>query len=183
MKPRKMLCYSDAPYIESLIRLIETQSKPTIINWCVDYAERYYLPIWEKHFPADRTPHIALETARKWPCGEVKMQDARGIAWDAWNAARAANAPASVEAAAGAIANAVLTCHIATHSIRVAFYGAAAVAYDSAGVIESAKVYDVIAAEECARLESALRAVAVENDPNPVPCKWRDMNNVRKMEG
>jgi hypothetical protein len=182
MKPRKTLCYSDAPYIASLTRLIETQSKPTIIRWCVDYAERYYLPIWEKHFPDDRTPHIALETARKWLCREVKMQDARGIAWDAWSIARTANAPAAVEAAAGAIANAVLTCHVATHSIRVAFYGAAAVAYDSVGMIESTEVYDAIAAGEAARFEAALRGIAVPNEPNPVKCKWSDMNNVRKIE-
>jgi hypothetical protein len=107
----------------------------------------------------------------------------RDIAWGAHIAARAAKAPASVEAAAGAIANAALTCHVATHSIRVAFYGAAAVAYDSVGVIELTKVYDAIAAEEAARFEAALRAVAVANELNPVPCKWRDMNNIRKLEG
>jgi hypothetical protein len=78
-----MLCYSDAPYIESLTQLIETQSKPTIIKWCADYAQAYYMPFFEKHFPDSRTPHIALE------------------------------------AAAGSFANAVLTRHIATHSIRV----------------------------------------------------------------
>jgi hypothetical protein len=45
------------------MRLIETQSKPMIIDWCVDYAQAFYLPIWEKCFPDNRTPHIALETA------------------------------------------------------------------------------------------------------------------------
>jgi hypothetical protein len=178
-----MLCYSDAPYVTSLTRLIETQSKPTIINWCVDYAERYCLPIWEKYASGDRTPHIALETARRWLRSDAKLQEARGIAWDAWNIARAAKAPPSVEAAAGAIANAALTCHVATHSIRVVFYGAAAVAYDHAGMAESQETYDAIAAGECARFEAALRTVAVKNEPNPVPCKWSDMNNIRRMGG
>jgi hypothetical protein len=109
------------------------------------------------------------------------MQEARGIAWDAWNIARAAKAPAAVEAAAGAFANAVLTCHVATHSIRVAFYGAAAVAFDRVGVNETREVYDAIAADECARFEAALRAIAVENEPNPAPCKWSDMTNIPKM--
>ncbi|MDR2655516.1 MAG: hypothetical protein LBC56_05495 [Oscillospiraceae bacterium] len=183
MKLRKMLCYSDAPYIASLMRLIETQSKPTIISWCVNYAERRYLPIWEQYAPDDYRPHIALETARKCLRKEVKCQAARDIAWDSHIAARAANAPASVEAAAGAIANAVLTCHVATHSIRVAFYGAAAVAYDRAGIKEPQDIYDAIAAEECASFEAALRAAAIENEPKPVPCKWSDMNNIRRMRG
>ncbi|MDR1533222.1 MAG: hypothetical protein LBS62_13755, partial [Clostridiales bacterium] len=78
-----------------------------------------------------------------------------------------------------AIANAVLTCHAAAHSIRVAFYGAAAVAYDRIGINELQAVYDEIAAEECARFEAALREAAVENEPNPVKCKWDDMNNIR----
>jgi hypothetical protein len=47
---------------------------------------------------------------------------------------------------------------------------------------ESQETYDAIAAEECARFEAALRAVAVENEPNPVPCKWSDMNNTQGME-
>ncbi|MDR0380856.1 MAG: hypothetical protein LBH86_02495 [Oscillospiraceae bacterium] len=180
MKPRKMLCYSDAPYVTRLMRLIETQSKPTVVNWCVDYAERYYLPIWEKYAPDDRTPHTALETARKWLRKEVKCQAVRDVAWDSHTAARTAGAPEAATAAAGAVANAALTCHVATHSIRVAFYGAAAVAYDRLGLRESQEAYDAAAAGECARLEAALRAVAAENEPNPVACKWRDMNNIGK---
>jgi hypothetical protein len=179
---RKLLCYSDAPYVENLMALIETQSKPTIVNWCVDYAEAHYLPIWEKHAPGDNQPHAALEAARKWLRREVRCQAVRDVAWSAHGAARAARAPAQVEAAAAAIANAALTCHVATHSIRMAFYGAAAVAYDRAGTGEERKVYDAIAAEECARLETALRAIAPEHEPNPVRCKWSDMNNIQRVD-
>lgn len=38
-KLRKMLGAADSPYILSLMSLIETQSKTTIGDWCVDYAE------------------------------------------------------------------------------------------------------------------------------------------------
>ena len=51
--------------------------------------------------------------------------------------------------------------------------GAAAIAYDRAGLDESPEVYDKIAAEECAKMEAALSAVAVENELNPVKIKWR----------
>lgn len=37
-KVRKMLGKADSPYIVSLMRLIETQSKNTIVKWCNKYA-------------------------------------------------------------------------------------------------------------------------------------------------
>jgi REP element-mobilizing transposase RayT len=36
-KYRKVLVDWQAPYIQSLMRLVETQSKVTIANWCLDY--------------------------------------------------------------------------------------------------------------------------------------------------
>lgn len=39
-KPRKMLSDWKAPYIQSLMKLIETQSKATLTNWAVDYTEQ-----------------------------------------------------------------------------------------------------------------------------------------------
>jgi hypothetical protein len=143
-KLRKTLCYSDAPYIVRLTRIIET--------------------------------------ARMWLRKEVKCQTVRDAVWDSHLAAKNRAAYPAAEAAARAIANATLTCHVATQSIRVTFYGAAAAAYDRAGVRESPETYDAIAADECARLEAALRAVAVLNESTPVPCKWSDMNNIRRME-
>ena len=35
----KMLVSADSPYIVPLMRLIETQSKPTIAKWRMDYCE------------------------------------------------------------------------------------------------------------------------------------------------
>lgn len=45
-KARKMLSDLNAPYIQSLMRLIETQSKSTLAHWAVDYAELVILPLW-----------------------------------------------------------------------------------------------------------------------------------------
>jgi len=62
-KPRKMLGAADSPYIVSLMRLIETQSKATIAAWCIGYAEAQTLPIYAKTFPHDRRPFHALQAA------------------------------------------------------------------------------------------------------------------------
>jgi len=40
------------------------------------------------------------------------------------------------------------------------------------GLGETPEAYDQIAAEECARMEAALRAVAAENEPNPAKIHW-----------
>jgi len=39
-KPRKMLDDVNAPSTVALRNLIDTQSKETIRNWCLDYAEK-----------------------------------------------------------------------------------------------------------------------------------------------
>ena len=63
-KPRKMLNNWDAPYIQSLVKLIETQSKSTLAHWAVDYAEQVLLPVWRKHYPDDLRPQNALDAAK-----------------------------------------------------------------------------------------------------------------------
>lgn len=45
---RKMLGKADSPYIISLIEVLDTQSKETIARWCLDYAEKHILPLFEK---------------------------------------------------------------------------------------------------------------------------------------
>ncbi|NLT15915.1 MAG: hypothetical protein GXY05_16445, partial [Clostridiales bacterium] len=43
-KLRKLLGSAEAPAIVSLMRLIETQSKATIANWCIAYTQKHILP-------------------------------------------------------------------------------------------------------------------------------------------
>jgi len=47
-KTRKMLSDWNAPYIQSLVKLIETQSKTTLAIWAVDYAEQNYISAVEQ---------------------------------------------------------------------------------------------------------------------------------------
>ena len=159
-KPHKMLGSADSPYIVSLMRLIETQSKATIATWCMDYAEAHILPIYEKHVPDDHRPNMAIDAARRWFNGEVKLPEVRQIILH------------ECHAAARACRQAAACFHTPTHSLGLAFYGAAAIAYDRLGMDESPEVYDKIAAEECAKMEAALRAAAVENEPHPAKINW-----------
>ena len=76
-KLRKMLSNWDAPYIQSLVKLIETQSKATLAHWAVDYSERVLLPLWNKHYPDDPRPQNALKAAREWLSGAIKLPQAK----------------------------------------------------------------------------------------------------------
>lgn len=171
-KPRKMLGKADSPYILSLMRLIETQSKATLANWCIDYVQREVMPIYKKSYPEDARGEAALAAAKRWLAGEIKLPEAKKLILEAHAAAREAEENPAAQAAMRAVGQAASTIHSATHSLGIAFYGAAAIAYDRVGLGEKAEVYDTIAAEECAKMEAALAAVAVENEPNTAKINW-----------
>lgn len=62
--------------------------------------------------------------------------------------------------------------YTSTHSLGLAFYGAAAIAYDRVSLKAPAEVYERIAAGECARMEGALWERAVPDEKNPVRINW-----------
>lgn len=171
-KLRKMLGAADSPYILSLMRLIETQSKTTIGDWCVDYAEKYILNIYEKAFPEDDRLHLAVEAYRSYRKGELKLPELKKAVALTVQAAKEAEKNPAAQAAARTIGQAIGAVYTPTHSLGLAFYGAAAIAYDRVGLEEKPEVYDRIAAQECAKMEEALRACMVEDEKNPAKIKW-----------
>ena len=172
-KYRKMLSEWDAPYIQSLVKLIETQSKVTLANWCIDYCEMHILPIFEKLGPDDIRPRNALIAAHEWLDGKIKLPQAKAVILDCHAAARELENNPTAQACARAIGQCASTIHSASHCLGLAYYGALAVAYDKLGVNAPWTELEAFAAEECGRMEAALRAVAVENEPNPAKFTWK----------
>ncbi|MGE5397745.1 MAG: putative immunity protein [Chitinophagales bacterium] len=172
-KARKMLSDWDAPYIQSLVTLIETQSKSTLAHWAVDYAELVILPLWRKYYPNDLRPQNAMNDAREWLSGAAKLPQAKKAILECHAAAREASMNPVAQAAARAIGQSSSTIHSARHCIGLALYGAIAVAYDSLGTNATWEQLEQNAALECGRMLDALRAVAVENEPNPAKIDWK----------
>lgn len=172
-KTRKMLNDWNAPYIQSLMRLIETQSKATLANWTVEYCEQVILPLWSKHYPDDPRPQNVLNAARQWLSGGIKLPQAKAAILECHAAAREAVGNLVAQAAARAIGQSASTIHSARHCIGLAFYGALAAAYDALGTDSPWEQIEQFAAEECGRMEAALRAVSVEDEPNPVKIHWK----------
>ena len=172
-KLRKKYGDVNAPSTVRLMRLIETQSKTTIANWTLDYAEANLLPLFEKHCPNDERPAHAIIAAREWLDGKVKLPYVKNIILGECHAtARELNNNPVAQAAARAIAQSASSIHATTHSLGLYFYAAAAIAYDRLGIEASEEEYAAIAEEVCLEYTVALLAVAVENEPNPAKLKW-----------
>ena len=172
-KLRKMLGDVNSLSAVSLRNLIDTQSKDTIRKWCLGYAEEKVLPIFEKHCPGDSCPRNAVNAAHEYLDGKVKFPVVKDIILNQCHqAARELDANPVAQAAARAVGQGSAVVHTLTHSLGLFFYAAAAVAYDHVGLDASEEVYSEIAEEVCLDYTDALRAVAVENEPNPVNLKW-----------
>lgn len=172
-KARKMLSDWNAPYIQALMKLIETQSKSTLAHWAVDYAEQSILPLWNKHYPEDQRPQNALHAAREWLSGSIKLPQAKTSILECHAAAREADTNPVAQAAARAIGQCASTIHSARHCIGLALYGALAVAYDTLGTNASWKALEQCAADECWRMLDALQSVSVKDEPNPAKIVWK----------
>ncbi len=96
-----------------------------------DCAERV-LPYFEQAFPDDLRPRKAIEAARAWARGEIRVGEARAAALAAHAAARSAVDHPAACAAARAAGHAAATAHVANHARGVAFYVDKAVATSKA---------------------------------------------------
>jgi len=172
-KYRKMLAYWDAPYIQSIVAAVETQSKQTLAKWCIDYAQVKLLPIYEVAYPEDVRPRNALSAAKEWLAGNIKLPQAKVDIIQCHAAAREAEGSPAAQAASRAIGQCASTIHSAGHCMGLPLYGALAAAYNSAGADADWETLERIAIEECAQMEAALRAVAMENDPKPAKLTWK----------
>ena len=172
-KLRKTLGDVNAPSAVALRNLIDTQSAGTIRKWCLDYAEEKILPIFERRRPGDGRPRSAVNAARNYLNGKIKFTEVKNIILNECHAAaRELDADPVAQAAARAVGQGTAVVHTLTHSLGLFFYAAAAVAYERAGFDASDEKYSEIAEEVCIDYTNALKAVAVENEPNPAKIKW-----------
>jgi hypothetical protein len=104
----------------------ETEHKMLAI-WACDCAERA-LPCFEKKYPEDDRPRLAIEAGRAWArTGVFKMADVRRAALAAHAAAREVEGDDAARSAARAAGQAMATAHVARHSVGAAVYAATAV--------------------------------------------------------
>lgn len=171
-KHKKMLSNYEASYIQTLMRAIETQSKTTLANWAIDYSEKELLPLYIKYFPEDIRAESALNAAKRWLKGEIKLPEAKKYILECHAAAREAEGNPVAQGIARAIGQSASTIHSARHCIGLAFYGALAVAYERFGVDATWAELEGCAAEECEKMLMTLKDISVYDEENPAKIVW-----------
>jgi hypothetical protein len=92
--------------------------------WAADCAQ-HVLPLFEEIQPKDARPRRAIELARAWVRGEVRMSESRAAGGHANAAAR--DLSGAARHAAFAAAQAALVAHVAAHELGAAAYAIKAV--------------------------------------------------------
>lgn len=99
----------------------------SLVLWAADCAE-HVLPYCEEKYPKDDRPRKAIEAAKAWTRGEIRVGEARAAAVAAHAAARDADEGAA-RAAARAAGHAAATAHMAGHARHAAAYAVKAATY------------------------------------------------------
>lgn len=107
---------------ESVLEPLGRLDRKTVALRAADCAERV-LPLFEREHPDDVRPRAAIEAARAWVRGEIRVGEARRAALAAHAAAREARSEPA-RAAARACGHAAATAHVATHALAVLSYAA-----------------------------------------------------------
>lgn len=95
-----------------------------LARWAADCAE-HVLHFFEEMQPDDDRPRQAIEAARAWTRGELKMMEARAIGGHAMGAAR--DLKGAAREAAYAAGQAAVVAHVAAHELGAAAYAIRAV--------------------------------------------------------
>lgn len=171
-KLRKMLGSIDNPYIISLMRLIETQSKSTLANWAIDYAENHFICIYEKEHCDDLRLRSVVSASKEYLNGVKKLNEVKPLLREANQIAKESEGNPIAQAAARAVATACATIQTPTNALGFIFYGAAAVVYEGVGLLENSQTYDELASKEFEKILRSLQEVAISNEENPVKINW-----------
>lgn len=140
---KKLLFTKDSECIRPLRSSVEVQTHKTLILWAFDCAPRF-IELFEEYYPDDTRPREAIDVARLWAKGEVKMPIAKKAILSAHDAATDAEDIPAAQAAARAVGHAAATVHVGTHALGIVLYGLTALIYD-----EKPDDVDAFAVKEC----------------------------------
>ena len=152
IKIRKLLVTKKSACLQPLAELIEKQKHKTLVLWSIECAERV-LPIFEEKYSQDGRPRKAIEAAKAWARGEIKMPAAKKAAHAAHKAATEVVEDSAACAAARAAGHVVGTVHVATHAIGFVMYAVTAFIYAA----DAANDPDDVIAKECQWLYQRLQ--------------------------
>ena len=168
---RKTIKEMDAAYIVSLMQLIETQSKETLLKWTSTCVKEDFLPILEKENPMDECITKALAGVDALLNKDLTLKDYKTLVREVNKMVKEVKDFVPL-LALRAIHCALAVYYTPTHGLGMVLYGVVALEYDQLGVELKEADYKAYDAKFCAHLESKLKAIAIENEVNPVKIDW-----------
>lgn len=112
---------------KQIAKLAGKTNKKTLAIWACDCAKRV-LPYFEKKYPGDKRPRLAIEAGRVWiRTGVFKMAVIRTASLASHATAREVADDAMARSVARAAGQAIATAHAKGHSVVAAIYAATAI--------------------------------------------------------
>lgn len=171
-KLRRMLGDINSEECKTLMTLISTQSKITLAEWAVVYAEENYLEIYKKEYGDDSRLDKVIAACKDYVNGSIKLKDLKLLLKEAAACAREVKETEAARAAAHAVATACAVVQTPSNALGFLFYGAAATAYHRAGIQETQEIYDKLALNELKKAYESLKKAAVPDEVNPAKINW-----------
>lgn len=117
----------DSEYIQDLILLFESQNHRVMVLWALDFAAESVARLEEK-YPEEKRPREALEAARDWAAGTIKMRLAQRKILDCHAFAKEIENKEDI-AVCHSIGQACAVVHTAGHAIGYPIYDLTGIIY------------------------------------------------------
>ena len=121
MKRKNQILFSqDSSVLRELSMLLEKQNRRTVVLWALELSGGCAMELLEKH-PGDSRPLRALEEAKRWAAGEIKMQQAKRAILECHSMAKELESPVD-KALCHAVGQACSTVHTKRHAMGLPIY-------------------------------------------------------------
>ena len=126
-RKNQILFAKDGEYLRDLATLFREQSHRTIVLWALELAAESVAELEEK-YPDETRPREALEAARAWAAGKIKMRPAQRKILDCHAFAKELQSKEYI-ALCHAVGQACAVVHTAGHAIGCPMYELSAIVY------------------------------------------------------
>lgn len=127
-RKNQVLYTKDSPLFQGLRVLMESQSRQVLVLWALDLAEETVRDL-EQRYPGEIRPRQALEAARRWAEGTLKMPLARRAILDCHALAKELSSPGDI-ARCHAVGQACSVVHTPGHALGYPIYELTALVRD-----------------------------------------------------
>ncbi len=126
-KKNQVLFAKNSEFLQDFVRLFQGQDHRVLTLWAFDFAAESIAALQEK-YPGEKRPEAALEAARGWAAGTVRMPVAQRKKLDCHAFAKDIDEKADI-AACHAIGQACSVVHTAGHAIGYPIYDLTSIVY------------------------------------------------------